>query len=158
MENSTCSEQQFKKVHDTLLKYINTPLNEEIILSLPVYFHALLGGGSIDYLDNGLNYGVTCSYKQKDCFVIMFNGYNSNLSEFVIFDFLIVERKENDNKTLSYQVCNRDGKHDPLLISLVENHDKEYHEPAHLAWRVNVKTKRLVSVTPKGIKCGNEGW
>lgn len=159
LDESACNYLQLDSINHTLLKYVNVPLKEDEILSLPKYFHALLGGASLISSDNDFrNYGVTCFYGENNLFIIMFNGTTQNERR-VLFDFKVIKISNFDStKTVSYQVCYRNNKLDSSLVALVETHDEMYHEPAYLTWYADVKTRKLMSVSSKGVKCGNEGY
>lgn len=56
-------------------------------------------------------------------------------------------------------LCEYNGRRDEQVIAIAaDNGDKQWLTAISYAWKVDVKTKKLIAVSPKNLRCENEGW
>lgn len=50
------------------------------------------------------------------------------------------------------------NRYDPTLIAIAQYEEKEFLTKVKYAWRVNLKTKKISPIEPKGLVCNNVSW
>jgi hypothetical protein len=47
---------------------------------------------------------------------------------------------------------------DSSIIAVVKETETEWQTQVKFAYRANIKTGQLETITTKGVRCANEGW
>ena len=155
-EQSECLNTNIKKLYEVLNSLTNVGLSEQEILKQPNYIQAILGGGSIYYED----FYVSAYHSESDFIIPYFcviekNKEGESLRK--ILDFKIITGKI-DSLTLAFQTCELNEEANQKIIALVVQSQNEYRKAVHYAWEANPKSKKLESISIKGIYCPNEGF
>ena len=62
------------------------------------------------------------------------------------------------NQVLVYAMCYSGKQPDKEIVAIADYQDAEFLTRLHRAWRANRKTEKFEPISPKGIKCTNEGY
>jgi hypothetical protein len=54
--------------------------------------------------------------------------------------------------------CRQNGVDDRTIVAVVKVVDEEWYKDVTLAYKLDLKQQKFVSLKPKGIVCLNEGW
>lgn len=56
-------------------------------------------------------------------------------------------------------LCEYNGKKDDQVIAIAaHNGTEQWLTSMSHAWKIDVKTKKLIEIAPKNLRCENEGW
>jgi len=59
---------------------------------------------------------------------------------------------------VTYGTCQANQKEDPSIIAVVKNTETEWQTQVKFAYRANIKTGQLETISTQGVRCANEGW
>jgi len=56
-------------------------------------------------------------------------------------------------------LCEYNGKRDEQVVAIAANNGtKQWLTSISYAWKVDATTKKLIEISPKSVRCENEGW
>jgi hypothetical protein len=59
---------------------------------------------------------------------------------------------------VTYGTCQVNKVDDSSIIAVVKETETEWQTQVKFAYRANIKTGQLETITTKGVRCANEGW
>jgi hypothetical protein len=132
-----CKPHEFYDGYSALSGWtIGSPYDEK-----PIY--------SIDY---------TCKNDICDRFYLsrlLYNDDSGCAHHKTVSHIVIPQLREGETYALG---CSVNGKPDPEVVVYAKRTDKEFHTEITHAWRANRRLEKFEKISPKGIKCVNEGF